>query len=42
LLPRPRTSSGPNFRAQLYRKNREYEALLGFLAGVVLLVWKAW
>jgi protein-S-isoprenylcysteine O-methyltransferase Ste14 len=42
LWPRPRLSSGPPFRPQLYMKNREYEALLGFLAGVALLVWKAW
>jgi protein-S-isoprenylcysteine O-methyltransferase Ste14 len=33
---------GPGFRAGLYIRNREYEALLGFLAGVALLVWKAW
>jgi protein-S-isoprenylcysteine O-methyltransferase Ste14 len=46
LLPRLRVVSlaprGPSFRAQLYLKNREYEALLGFLAGVALLLWKAW
>jgi protein-S-isoprenylcysteine O-methyltransferase Ste14 len=41
LLPRPRMTAGPSFRAQLYLKNREYEALLGFLAGLALLVWKA-
>lgn len=41
LLPRPRLSNGPAFRPQLYFKNREYEALLGFLAGVALLIWKA-
>ncbi len=41
LLPRPRLSSGPAFSLQLYRQNREYEALLGFLAGVALLIWKA-
>ena len=34
--------AGPGFRGSLYLKNREYEALLGFLAGVALLVWKAW
>jgi protein-S-isoprenylcysteine O-methyltransferase Ste14 len=32
---------GTGFRSSLYLKNREYEALLGFLAGVALLVWKA-
>jgi hypothetical protein len=41
LLPRPRKSSGPGFSPRLYRKNREYEALMGFLAGVALLIWKA-
>jgi len=29
------------FRWRLYRKNREYEAAAGFLAGTLLLVWKA-
>lgn len=44
LLPvKGRTNSlSPGFRASLYVKNREYEALLGFLAGVALLAWKAW
>jgi protein-S-isoprenylcysteine O-methyltransferase Ste14 len=41
LLPVPRSSAGPGFSAQLYLKNREYEALLGFLAGLALLLWKA-
>jgi protein-S-isoprenylcysteine O-methyltransferase Ste14 len=41
LVPRPRRSTGPRFSLPLYRKNREYEALLGFLAGVALLIWKA-
>jgi protein-S-isoprenylcysteine O-methyltransferase Ste14 len=41
LLPRPRLSAGPRFRPHLYMKNREYEALLGFLAGIALLIWKA-
>jgi len=41
LLPRLRTSRGAAFSRQLYLKNREYEALLGFLVGVALLVWKA-
>lgn len=30
------------FGWRLYAKNREYEALLGFLAGVLLLGWKTW
>jgi protein-S-isoprenylcysteine O-methyltransferase Ste14 len=29
------------FRWSVYRRNREYEALAGFLAGVAVLVWKA-
>lgn len=29
------------FRWSQYRRNREYEALAGFVAGVVVLVWKA-
>jgi protein-S-isoprenylcysteine O-methyltransferase Ste14 len=35
----PLTDPTP-FRGALYLKNREYEALLGFLAGAVLLVFK--
>ena len=31
----------PGFRTSLYVLNREYEAFLGFLAGVALLIWKA-
>ena len=42
LIPRlhvePRTS---RFEWRLYRRNREYEALAGFLAGVAILCWKA-
>jgi protein-S-isoprenylcysteine O-methyltransferase Ste14 len=41
LLPQLRRSHGSPFSPQLYRKNREYEALLGFLAGLALLIWKA-
>jgi len=41
----PRMGSGPHpdakrFRWSLYRRNREYQALLGFLVGVGMLVWK--
>ncbi len=32
---------GARFRWQLYRKNQEYQALAGFLAGALLLVWKS-
>jgi len=42
LLPRPRLAGGPPFQPRLYLKNREYEALLGFMAGMALLAWKAW
>jgi len=40
----PRWPSGripKKFRRELYRRNREYQALLGFLAGATLLIWKA-
>jgi protein-S-isoprenylcysteine O-methyltransferase Ste14 len=42
LVPnlRPAPNSIP-FRASLYGKNREYEALLGFLAGVAVLIYKS-
>jgi protein-S-isoprenylcysteine O-methyltransferase Ste14 len=42
LLPRL-SAAGPvrGFRWALYLKNREYEAAAGFLAGALLLVWKA-
>lgn len=43
LLPRFGASlSTVRFDPALYRKNREYEALLGFLAGAALLIYKAW
>lgn len=42
LLPTPPTQKDKkHFRFALYKHNREYEALLGFLAGVALLVWKS-
>jgi len=42
LVPRPPTVRGARpFRWSLYRHNREYQALLGFLAGAALLCWKA-
>jgi protein-S-isoprenylcysteine O-methyltransferase Ste14 len=42
LWPRPRRwGDAGTFRAGLYLSNREYQALLGFLAGVALLAWKA-
>ena len=42
LFPRPPRQRAPkHFRWSLYRYNREYQAALGFLAGVALLLWKA-
>jgi protein-S-isoprenylcysteine O-methyltransferase Ste14 len=42
LLPRPpRAKSSKHFRWSLYRRNREYQAGVGFLAAVALLLWKA-
>jgi protein-S-isoprenylcysteine O-methyltransferase Ste14 len=47
LIPGPLESSAgggerpKHFRWSLYRHNREYEALAGFLAGVAVLCWKA-
>jgi len=42
LIPRIPQKDSPNpFRLSLYRHNREYEAALGFLIGVALLLWKA-
>lgn len=38
--PMPTDTAKP-FRWSLYLYNREYQALLGFLAGVALLLWKA-
>jgi protein-S-isoprenylcysteine O-methyltransferase Ste14 len=44
LVPGRRRSfrSTERFRFALYMKNQEYQALSGFLAGTILLVWKAW
>jgi hypothetical protein len=43
LWPRlARAGARGRFRWQLYARNEEYMALLGFLAGALLLVWKAW
>jgi protein-S-isoprenylcysteine O-methyltransferase Ste14 len=42
LIPGPPRHKGPkHFRWSLYRYNREYQALLGFLAGAAVLLWKA-
>ncbi len=42
LWPRLRARAAGGFRWRLYWKNEEYQALLGFLAGAALLVWKLW
>jgi len=42
LAPRwPSRPSPKPFRWELYRRNREYQALLAFLAGLAVFVWKA-
>lgn len=41
LLPRLRGRPGGRFRWELYRRNREYQALAGFLAGAAYLIWRA-
>jgi protein-S-isoprenylcysteine O-methyltransferase Ste14 len=42
LIPRIGAGgSAKHFEWQLYRRNREYEALAAFLAGVAVLAWKA-
>jgi len=41
LLPRRKGWAGASrFSWQLYRKNQEYQAAVGFLAGAALLAWK--
>ena len=45
LIPRlnPAREKSPNpFRAGLYLKNQEYQACLGFAAGMLFLLWKVW
>jgi len=42
LTPRLSNPRGANpFRWRVYMKNQEYQALLGFVLGVAVLVWKA-
>jgi protein-S-isoprenylcysteine O-methyltransferase Ste14 len=42
LLPQGRATDGQApFQPQLYVRNQEYQALIGYLAGLCLLVWKA-
>ena len=38
--PTPRRGKAPGFRWTLYRKNQEYQAALGFLAGTAWLMWR--
>ena len=41
LIPRiTAAKAGKHFEWRLYRRNREYEALAGFLAGAAVLIWK--
>lgn len=43
MLFKPAATDGARaFQWALYVKNREYEAALGFLAGALFLLWKAW
>lgn len=42
LWPSAGESSGKPFRWSLYLGNQEYQALLGFLVGVAVLIWLAW
>jgi protein-S-isoprenylcysteine O-methyltransferase Ste14 len=42
LIPyRPPITGEGRFRPELYFRNQEYQALLGYMAGLALLVWKA-
>ncbi|HEU0143026.1 MAG TPA: isoprenylcysteine carboxylmethyltransferase family protein [Bryobacteraceae bacterium] len=34
--------AGRKFQWRLYMRNQEFQALLGFLAGIAFLAWKAW
>src|SRR5579864_1619923 len=38
----PRETGAEPFRLALYRQNQEYQAAAGYLAGLVLLIWKLW
>jgi protein-S-isoprenylcysteine O-methyltransferase Ste14 len=41
LLPRFSGTSARRFQWSIYRRNQEFQALLGFLAGAIVLIWKA-
>jgi protein-S-isoprenylcysteine O-methyltransferase Ste14 len=38
----PSERGAESFRFELYRKNQEYQATAGYLAGLALLAWKVW
>ena len=40
LIPSGKRSAGSRFSWALYRKNQEYQALLGFMAGLAWLIWR--
>lgn len=43
LLPRlPASPSAKRFRWSIYQRNEEYQASLGFLAALAVLMWKVW
>jgi len=42
LWPRLMGSSSKRFQFEVYVRNQEYQALLGFLAGAAVLIWLAW
>jgi protein-S-isoprenylcysteine O-methyltransferase Ste14 len=42
LLPRFSSSNGKRFRWSIYVRNQEFQAPLGFLAGAIVLFWKAY
>lgn len=42
FIPRLRPVARGGFQWALYRKNEEYQAVLGFLAAAAVLLWKAW
>ena len=41
LLPIGKLDSAGQFQSNLYKKNQEYQALIGYLLGLSLLIWKA-
>jgi len=42
LVPRLKPAARGRFRWSLYRRNEEYNAAFGYLAGLAVLAWKAW